>query len=181
MALSQAEYKLLDTVDKRTKFTVYGFVRNIEGSFQSAINIPISIIDICILFFWRREFFEKCGDCLTITGDQRNTITNHSHNTWNNFAMGSQWIESNSSQIIKWTVQITKSTDQDEAGVYIGITSKDYDNLNNHAIYDKEVAAAYYHYYETVLVLNGRIVNWGYGDKAFVKKDSILMESLHIR
>ena len=49
MALSQAEYKLLDKVDTTTGFLVYGFVRELEQFCGD--NIPVSIIQICILFF----------------------------------------------------------------------------------------------------------------------------------
>ena len=185
MTLSQAEYKLLEVVDHKTQCAVYGFIHEIENSLISATNIPVSIIKICILFFWNREYFEKCGKHLTISGDQNETILK-TDNGWNNVAVGSMWIQSNRQQIIKWTFEIIKSPPfGGAAGIYFGITSEDHHNLNQDAS-DCKKGFGYFCYHDshtTLIFDKGVCVRSDYGEEkaSFGKQGTVTTMELNLK
>ena len=111
-------------VDERTENLVYGFVHELETLYKLTSNIPKAIIRLCVLFYFQTEYFEKAGNKMIISGD-KNDIIFKTARTWNCYAFGVNWIDSNKQDIIKWTVKITKNKSHN--GVVIGIASKDTD------------------------------------------------------
>ena len=183
MALSQSQYKLLDAVDQHAQYTVYGFIREIESTFKASINIPVEIIKICTLYFWWGEYFENCGESFIIDREQKDTITkiNTMHDGWNNMVLGYNWLESNTSNIIRWTFELIKSTESNDAGLYIGITSKNHHGLNHNAGFVAEVGTQnYFYFYPNYLVHNGLAVD-KYWKKPFTEQGSILMMELNLK
>ena len=125
--MSSLPSELLKLVDRKTEYVVNGFIHRIENISSLSINVPRSIIQICILFFFQFEYFEKCGDDLSITGDQENRIKKSAEvDGWRNIGYGSKWIESNTSNIIRWTIKIIKHKQND--GVMVGVISKEIDS-----------------------------------------------------
>ena len=124
MAQSQRRYELLKSVNSNTKYLIYGYIHEMEKKLKLSTNIPSSIIDVCILFFFIREFLEKCGEDLVIDGGD--TLTKISKDAWDNAAFGSKWFESNTNDIIKWTIHVIAAGNDTSCGVNIGIVSKEF-------------------------------------------------------
>ena len=130
MALSQSDYKLLDLVDERTKHLVSGFIR------KASKNIPLPIIEICILFCFIREYFAAHTAGLLIEGKEKQIIRS-TEQQWSKMGYGSNWFESTSKRIVKWTIEIVNNTNITHTimknGYGVGITSKE-DTLGSHFI-----------------------------------------------
>eukprot|EP01083_Nonionella_stella_P028412 78236_1 len=95
---------------------------------------------------YKREYFEKCGNGLVIKGQQNDTITRQSGCGYNTVAFGANWIPSNASNIVKWTVKLIEPEQHSivNYGVIIGIVSKDV-SVNNCCIYgNKDALPSYF-------------------------------------
>ena len=144
MALSSTDCKLLETVDKRTKYLVHGFIREVSK------NIPLPIIEICVLFYFVREYFTAYGGLL-IEGDEKDIIKSVEEK-WENIAYGSIWFESTSTNIIKWTLKMVHNHTNDN-GYCIGITSEE-DTTGKQILWQKMNYVSY-------ILCNGRIYKDG--------------------
>ena len=94
MASSVQKLKLKD---RKTIYIANGCIHKIENTSSLSTTIPTSIIQICLLYFVQLDYFEKCGDKLSITGQQKNIITrlgDFSFGSWSNIGYGFNWIES---------------------------------------------------------------------------------------
>ena len=178
MSLSATQYRSLNMVDKRTKCIVYGYINQIERLFQFSTNIPISIIQICILFYFEKECFEKSSDFIKIYGDQQELITKIKSNGWSCVAFGSKWIESNRLNIIKWTVKIIETVDGN--GIIVGIVSNDDVDMNRTIYNNKASFPAYFFVHATDVCIEGK---WKPGkyQKQYGAKGSVLTMELNLK
>ena len=118
------------SVPHSTQKLIYGYIREYQHKFKLSSNIPSSIVDICVFMFYRiyqYEYFEKCGKDLKISGNKSDTISKQRY-AWNydNIAYGAKWINSNDSNVIRWTIKCIKQG-QFKNGVIIGIVAYEID------------------------------------------------------
>ena len=129
--MDEVAYKILKSVNGHTKYLIYCYIHEIEKQYKLSANIPASIFDICILFFFIQEYFEKCGKNSIISGNY--TLTKISTDSWENAAFGKKWFESNTNDTIKWTIKVIATGKEGACGINIGIISKEFDT--NHSFY----------------------------------------------
>ena len=133
MALSQKE---IDGIDQKTKNIVFGFIRQFEKNYELIHNIPDLVIFTCLAFYRMAEFFSKCGDSVTISGLNKDILTNtQDGNSWGNTSYGNIWHNSMDKIIIKWTLFMKKfnygtTKRNDESGglghnILFGIVTQD--------------------------------------------------------
>ena len=135
--------EMLKRVDDRTKYLVHGYIHLIENEFKLSMNIPLSIIRICILFFFDREHFEKCGTDLVIEGDDSDTIRKENNASgFANVGYTSTWIESNKFNSVKWTIKTVRGSAY-ESGIIVGVVSKEVD-MNRSVQMNKDACPSYF-------------------------------------
>ena len=107
-------FKSLKNIDKNTKYSVYGWIREKENELQ-LVNVPSLIISICILYFRELDQFEIVDNGFELSDNNRK-LRNVSHDTDNHrfFSIplrnnyGITKISSMSKVICKWDLKITK-------------------------------------------------------------------------
>ena len=105
--------KVLKYIDQRTKFVVFGYIREYENKLSLYINISPGICYICLAYYFLGEYFEKAGNQFIISNDKM-TVTKkqesykYEYSNWNNTAYGKLWINSTIPQIIKWKFKINE-------------------------------------------------------------------------
>ena len=98
------EVSKADTIDDQTQALVYGYIRN----YSNLNNIPTILIQICLLYLWCIESFDRCTFDLEITDDCKKVQKRSSHNCWNNICYGKVSICSTSNKLVKWTFKINE-------------------------------------------------------------------------
>ena len=63
-------FKQLNKVDKRTKYSVYGWIRNNEKSLKLS-NVPSMITSICVLYFRDEEIFDVISKETELSGNKK--------------------------------------------------------------------------------------------------------------
>ena len=96
--------------------------------FEKQVFQIIQVIQLCILFYYLGEYFERAGKELIIkTIDNfQDTIYKKTDDYYANVAYGVHWIESNTNNIIRWTLEMIDNI-QSGDGMIIGIISKETD------------------------------------------------------
>ncbi len=113
--------KKIKSIDNGNKFTVFGYIREMEQELHLYSNIPAMISHLCLLYYFIDEYFDKCCDQITIS-DNGKTITKHDcDNSWKNSSYGNVWIESKTKQIVKWTIKFNGCG----ISTYFGLVSTD--------------------------------------------------------
>ena len=114
----------LAMIDVPAKYTVYGWLRNMEKLFD-IINLPLSeIAAICILYFFDPEMFKNIAKCIKSSEDKK-LITKITHReAWHNSSYGSIEIDSESDIICQWDLKISNENGAD-GGIVVGIASKE--------------------------------------------------------
>ena len=64
----EASLKRLSKIDTKTRYTVHGWVRNMEKKLKLA-EIPTMLISICILFYEDNDRFDRVGSNLKLLKD----------------------------------------------------------------------------------------------------------------
>lgn len=113
MSLTTADYQTINKIDVKTKQLVHGYFR------KTVQLIPISIIEICLLFYY---YFKIPGHTVEISGDYDDIITKIESTDWWNMSYGSIWINSMSQCIVQWTFKILDKGEYKEV-------SKSYDDI----------------------------------------------------
>eukprot|EP01084_Bolivina_argentea_P173678 300851_1 len=176
----KVEEKVTKTeINNKTKYSVYGFIREIEKSFKLTTVIPQSIIKICILFFMQTEYFAKCGRKMIITGTQNDTLKTTERSFYRCAAFGANWIPSNRKSIIMWTVKMIKNPYGHAGGVIIGIISKDVD-MNQYIHNNKNAFPSYFFAYQTSIFQDGEDIKLNYG-KEYAAEGSVLKMVLNLK
>ena len=118
-------FKQLKNIDKRTKYTVYGWMRNEENQLKLSC-IPSMVTSICILYFRKDEIFEivqveyeRSDDKKCIKRSSEALTTGWSSPV--NF--GSILIPSNNPVIYEWILRIA-NPEKEKYGIEVGISSK---------------------------------------------------------
>lgn len=106
--------KKLSKIDIKTKYGVYGWVRNAEKELKLS-NIPLLVSSICILYYHEEEIFARCGKTVTLSADKKHITGGYA---WDNVNVGNNVIDSMTDSIYEWTMT---STSKDT--IVVGITS----------------------------------------------------------
>ena len=124
------DFKLLNKIDKKTKHTVSGWIRELETSMQ--INHVSIVSDIIILYFRDDEIFdiEFLSTDIHISKDKKQAIkmNRFDNYNWYNNTYGALKISSIDPMIYKWDLKIirtdhNKDTSEYQSGLLIGISS----------------------------------------------------------
>ena len=119
-------FKQLKNIGKRTKYTVYGWIRNKEKELP---NIPCMVTSICILYFRKDEIFEIVAQGFKLSDNKKCIKRDYSERGWvalwcgHPINFGSIIISSNNPVIYEWILRIANPEKQ-ENGIEVGITSK---------------------------------------------------------
>ena len=122
--------KDLKYIDQRTKFIVFGYIRQYEEKLLLYINISRGVCYLCLAYYFLGEHFEKAGNQFTISDDKM-TVTKkeesyvYEYSNWNNTAYGKLWIDSTIPQIIKWKFKILINELGCLSGICFCLVSKD--------------------------------------------------------
>ena len=79
------EYKSVNKVDPLTKYTVSGYIRNIQSIMPIDIAyyfIPEVVIDIILAYYWLKESFFKSGPHLALS-DEEDIVYMTKRSAWN--------------------------------------------------------------------------------------------------
>ena len=100
--------KQLHLIDDRTKFTVYGWIRNISKIYGWS-NFPLAeIASISIFYFHHTEVFKNIDPSMKLSDDKL-TVTKISRNgDWNNASYGSTKVASTTDIICEWKLSFFK-------------------------------------------------------------------------
>ena len=118
-----ALFKQLSKIDDRTKYSVYGWIREAERSLHLT-HIPMMINSICILFYRDDEIFDIIGKNVKVSSNKK-CITKLEapppDNKWDNNTYGILEIPSMSNLIYKWDLKVCAN--RKGTGIVIGISS----------------------------------------------------------
>ena len=157
-------------VDRRTKYSVYGWIRNMEILLKDT-TIPPEIIEICILYCRDEEVFNVISDVGIEISENKKIITKVGKDKYNdNNNYGIIEIESESACICQWDLRAIKISD----GLAIGIASK---QVPNEQIKDSEDCCYYLFYQEddcSWTSFHSDSTDYGHGDqKKWAEGDKI--------
>ena len=112
-------YKQISQIDKRTKSTVNGLVREMEKELKLN-HIPNMINSMCILFFRDDEIFDIIGRDVKVSENKKIITKLQGH--WQNNTYGIMEIPSMSNIIYTWTLKI-HHLELNSGHIMIGISS----------------------------------------------------------
>eukprot|EP01084_Bolivina_argentea_P045644 84022_1 len=96
----------LKHIDMRSKYTVFGYIREMENELSLFSNIPVLISYISLSYYNHGEYFHKSGSNKgMIVSDDKMTVTNCTgidQINYNHTTYGYTWIESTCHKIAKW-------------------------------------------------------------------------------
>ena len=120
--MATVSFDRLKLVDQRTKDLVEGFIKKASHD----IDIPSSIVSVCILFYYLGEFFSTCGDAMKI--DDNKTILKACPLA-RNTGYGNIRINNEYNCIYSWTLKLVAL---DIYNTWIGIdaSNKEYSHRN---------------------------------------------------
>ena len=128
-------FKQLSKIDKRAKYTVYGWIRRQEKSLIST-HFPSMITAICILYFSEEEVFAIINKGIKLSENKKRiTMVDFIQQSIDN-NYGLIEIPSISDGLYKWDLKIIRETYGN--GINIGIASKetrDRHFISNNAMY----------------------------------------------
>eukprot|EP01084_Bolivina_argentea_P204845 349878_1 len=163
--------------NEKNEVLVYGYInQQTKLLFSSQSIIPSSILNLCFLFYGKLEYFEKVGGGLIVKGD-RNEIIYKEKRGWYNVAFGANWIASNTSNIIKWTVKMINNHRNND-GVIIGIVSNE-TNTNKQIFCDTNAAPSYFFVSDAYIYQDGKKIK-KYGS-SYGAPGSVLMMELNLK
>ena len=167
----------LKSIDKRTKYSVYVWIRNKEKTLGLR-NIPSLISSICILYFRDEEIFNVpviSNKGIKLSKNKKTITKIDEHLDCNNNNYGIIGIESDSELIVQWDLKAIKISDC----VAIGIASKQFPNKKMEHCQDS--GCFYYFFYQEAgdvyqMSTDGEDTvysdeHWMNGDKISIKVD----------
>eukprot|EP01084_Bolivina_argentea_P297692 512906_1 len=101
--------KLLSKIDKRTKYVVFGWIRNNEKTLQLS-HIPVMISSICILYFRDDEIFAITGTKVKLSNNKKCIEKIKKEMAWGNSSYGINEISSKDNIVCQWDLKINKCT-----------------------------------------------------------------------
>ena len=159
----------LKKIDKRTKYSVHGWIRNKEK--QLKLNhIPSVIKAMCILYFREEEIFDIISDNGIKLSENKKIITKITRYTISSLDCSNNYgiieIPSESDSICRWDLKVINN---DYDSIAVGIASK---RIPNSKIYRKEEECIYYLFSEKCMKRNGALWKSRFGDD-FGKGDQV--------
>ena len=142
-------WKKLSQIDKRTKYGVYGWIREAEAALELG-HIPLMISSICILYFYEDEMFDEIADAVKMSKD-RKCVTKLPESSWQNTNYGIVQIASNSVAIYRWKMKQSFNKERVK-GVMIGITNT---TNPNHHFYTQKDKISYAHCNDSKYIKQG--------------------------
>ena len=118
--------KKLKSIDKRTKYSVYGWIRE-KGKKLKIKAVPSIISAICILYFREEEIFNIISDNGIELSENKRMITKIGDDAKiNNNNYGIIKVNSGSGLICRWDLKAIKISDY----TMIGIASKQFPTIS---------------------------------------------------
>ena len=106
------EMEQLKKIDKRTQFTVFGFVRDAQILLPSIDNpyyiIPDLVTYVVLNFYYQREFWYIVAQGFELSNHER-TVTNTNARGWNNMSYVNVEVNSMEKCVAKWYIRIDKA------------------------------------------------------------------------
>ena len=124
------ELKSLSKVDKKTEYTVFGFIRQSETEMDKII--PPLISWTCLMFYWMNEYFEIIGDTIDASKDNSTITATKATQDWGNANFCAQRIQSTNEGIYKWTLLMTGDD------IVIGISDADGTKISDAFAWDND-------------------------------------------
>ena len=115
--------KKLSNIDTRTKYGVYGWIREAEKELQIA-NVPLTIHSICILYIRDEEEFDEelINDYIKLSHDKK-CVTKSRANHWSNNSYGTIEIQWKVKHVYQWNMKISKNDDSPDHRIIIGVSN----------------------------------------------------------
>eukprot|EP01084_Bolivina_argentea_P220808 374135_1 len=132
-------------VDEWTKYTVLGYIRRLQHLLNT--NIPNDVINVCILYYFVSEYFEKCGqNTIASSKINKNDYICMNHSGGWNTSYGSIIIDGNKSihSVYRWTFQIYNHA---QGGTLIGISNSQFSKINTDMTGSKKASDCYYAFF----------------------------------
>ena len=101
-------FRKLQSIDKDTKSTVFGYIRQTEDELSLYCIVALRISFLCLSYYHQGEYFEKAGDDIKISNDKLTITKILNDKSWYNTTYGKTWINSGVSQIVKWKFKVNK-------------------------------------------------------------------------
>ena len=123
-----SDLKRLGNIDKDTKFTIYGYIRENQPFFASAEynifnNIPDLVPSLCILYFDCGDIFEIIGNGLVYVDNDRSTVLMQKKILAASHCFGSVIVSSKSNCICKWDLKMINIPQTVATSIVVGIAS----------------------------------------------------------
>ena len=118
-------FKQLKKIDKRTQYSVYGWIRNQEKTLRLR-NVPSMISSVCILYFRDDEIFDVIGDDIKLSENKKSVTKIEKDRNYANNSYGIIEISSMSNLIYQWDLKIVQKKKADALAV--GIASNQIPN-----------------------------------------------------
>ena len=116
---------LLNTVDQRSKYSVYGWIRHMQKTFKIG-NVPPLVTAICILYFREDEIFNVISNGIKLSENKKMITKTEDDWDFANNSYGIMEIESENELEYIWDLKICSM--QNTGGCAIGIASKQVPN-----------------------------------------------------
>eukprot|EP01084_Bolivina_argentea_P306169 529009_1 len=105
-------------IDNEIKYVVLGYIRKCEHKLNLFTSFPTMLSYICLSYYSHGEYFETCGSDIYIESNDRTIITNqqisstspHHFRRSESISYCKMLIESNTNQIVTWTLQLHHTT-----------------------------------------------------------------------
>ena len=115
-----SSWKKLSKIDKKTKYSVYGWIRQVEQELRLS-HIPLMVSSICILYYVEDEIFNQISDTVKISKNGKCiTKSKGTDSSWGNTNYGAIKIASNSQDVYRWEMKFTSTNSLE---IIIGITN----------------------------------------------------------
>ena len=108
--------KQLNNIDKRTKYSVFGWIRNQERELKLH-NVPQMISSICILYLRDDEIFDIIAKLIKLSENRKMITRMRWGFQWDNNNYGKMEVNSTNNIIYKWHLKIIEMSRKIEVGV----------------------------------------------------------------
>ena len=141
MATTEA-LKLIQKIPQRIKHLVVGYNRNINNDIS--INIPPLIQSLCLLYYYRRDYFAAAYELYHISQNQLTVKQTSDDSDWKRMVFCNEWYKSMSNQIIKWIFHIDKNY-EDGRGMCFTLISMDHGLVHDYDDPTEDGEHTYFH------------------------------------
>ena len=150
MLTQQLENLLLKTMDfgnERTRCVVRGYLRESQQLFSSNAayyNITIDCIyTLCLMYFWRREYFTKHGRLMVLDKD-KDVVTWKEKGYQTVYGNVEIKLEEKRKRIYEWTLKILNRNTADSFYIAIGLQASDPPKASTDTIFTNDKRFSHY-------------------------------------